>query len=96
MKHTKIFRILGIAVILSLLMIAIPAAPALAVKDIDLDPDSGDIDDTITISGSGFSQSIGATIYYVDIYFAADDAGTTDDIGSDINTYERLKQGVEV
>ena len=40
MKYSKILRALAVAVILSLLVIAIPAAPALAAEDIELDEDN--------------------------------------------------------
>ena len=61
MKLAKIIRILGIAIILSLLIAVIPAVPALAVGDISLYPDEGNIGDKITIIGTGFPASKGET-----------------------------------
>lgn len=91
MKCSKIFRILSIAIILSLLVVVIPATPALAAMVIELSPEKGKIGDTITIIGTGFTASTETTEKHVDIYFAADTAGTTDDIGIKVNTYEFLK-----
>ena len=52
MKFTKIFRILTLAVILSLLLVAIPASPALAADyNIDLDPDEGEIGEYFYVEG---------------------------------------------
>ena len=91
MKYTKIFRILSIAVILSLLMVAIPATPAQAAMVIELSPESGKIGDEITILGTGFTASTETTERHVDIYFAEDEAGTTEDVGQEVNTYEHVK-----
>jgi hypothetical protein len=63
MKYMKIFRILGIALVLSLLMLAIPATPALAAS-ITLSPTSGEVGTTITVNGSGFTAG-----HLIDIYF---------------------------
>ena len=92
MKCNKICRILGIAIILSLLMVAIPpATPALAARVIELDPEKGKIGDTITITGTGFTASTDESERHVDIYFAKDEADTSDDIDDEVNTYEFLR-----
>lgn len=91
MKCNKIFRILSIAVVLSLLLVAIPATPALAARVIELDPEEGKIGDTITITGSGFTASTDTNERHVDIYFAKDEADTYDDIDDEVNTYEFLR-----
>ena len=91
MKCNKIFRILGIAVVLSLLLVAIPASPALAARVIELDPEEGKIGDTITITGTGFTASTDTNERHVDIYFAKDEADTYDDIDDEVNTYEFLR-----
>ena len=62
MKYNKVFRILALAVIFSLLMIAIPAAPALAAS-ITLSPTSGTAGTTVTVTGSAFDAYIGQTVY---------------------------------
>ena len=91
MKCSKIFRILGLAIILSLLVVAIPATPAVAARIIELDPEEGEIGDTITITGDGFTASTETSERHVDIYFAKDQADTSDDIDNEVNTYEFLK-----
>jgi len=91
MKYTKFFRILSIAAILSLLMVAIPATPSQAARIIELDPEFGEIDDEITVTGTGFTASTETNERHVDVFFAEDEAGTTDDIGDEVNTYELLK-----
>ena len=91
MKFQKFYRIFSAALLLSLLMIVIPATPASAARVIEVDPEQGIVGDTITITGTGFSASTESTERFVDIYFAEDEAGTSDDIGQEVNTYEFLK-----
>jgi hypothetical protein len=91
MKFSGFFRVLGLAVIISLLLVAIPVSPAYAAMLISVEPTSGKIGDTITVSGTGFSPSDDTNERHVDVYFAADAASTVDDIGSDVNTYKYLK-----
>jgi len=62
----KILRTLALAIILSLLGIAIPATPALAVASIDLYPDSGRVGDSITIIGTGFTTGHSLEVYVDD------------------------------
>jgi hypothetical protein len=103
-KFTKIFRILTLATIVSLFLLAIPSSPALAARDISLDPDSGDIDTYFYVDGTGFSHSnpdeVTAPQYAVDIYFSFQEAGTSDTIGTsssaDVRTYQRIATGVWV
>ena len=56
MKSNQIFRTLAIAIILALLVIAIPATPALAAT-VTISPSSGPVGTTITISGTGFTAT---------------------------------------
>ena len=91
MKFQKFYRIFSIALLLSLLMVFVPATPASAARVVELDPEQGIIDDKITVTGSGFTASTDATERHVDIYFAAEEAGTSDDIGQEVNTYQFLK-----
>jgi len=56
-KHNRFFSILAAAVILSLLMIAIPVTPVLAAPVILPDVEKGQIGDKITVEGSGFTPS---------------------------------------
>jgi hypothetical protein len=95
-KHKKFFSVLAIAVILSLLMVAIPALPASAAAILELSVEKGEPGDLITIDGSGFLASVEGTasVYYVDVYFSRDIL----DVGEEINyyehTYELVKQYV--
>ena len=62
MKNSKIFRILALVVILSLLIVAIPATPVLAAGALDsLYPSSGPVGTEVVVSGSGFA----ATTYFM-------------------------------
>jgi hypothetical protein len=100
MKYNKVFRILALAIILSLLMLVIPAAPALALDyDIELAPEEGEIGDTIDIDGTDWPESVEDTTdvpSYVDIYFSSQEAGIGDDIDDEVTTYQRVKTGVVV
>ena len=101
MKYTKIFRFLTLAVILSLLLVAIPASPALAYDyDIDLDPDEGEIGTSFYVEGDDWPPTTGEypTINYseVDIYFSSEEADEDDDIDDDITIYEKLKSAYDV
>ncbi len=55
MKHSRILRILVTAIILSLLMVAIPALPVQAAT-ISLDPDKGPPGTLLTVTGIGFTS----------------------------------------
>ncbi len=101
MKYNKIFRILSVAVILSLLVVALPAAPALAAYDydIELDPDEGEIGEYFYVEGNDWPPSDydePPDIEEVDIYFSSEEADTGDDIDDEVENYEKLKSGKEV
>ena len=93
MKYNKILRTLALTLTLALILAILPTIPALAYdEEINLDPDRGEIGDTITITGSDFNPGSGATLYAAAIYFAEDEAVVGDLIGtSDVDTYERVK-----
>ncbi|TES84290.1 MAG: hypothetical protein E3J92_01670 [Dehalococcoidia bacterium] len=87
MKHKRFFSILAVAVILSLLMVAIPAIPASAADPkISLDVDKGEPGDLVSVSGTGFQESSGTHFYYVYIYFSSE----TLDIGDEISYYNNV------
>ncbi len=101
MKRTKLFRMLAIGVILSLLVLVIPASPALAARVIELDPDDGRIGDEIDIDGSGWPVPDPDTQYYptVDIffvYYADGDVETGWNIGDEVETWERLFNDLDI
>ena len=84
MKHKKIFRILAIAITLSLLVMVLPAASALAAERINVSPSKGKVGDDVDVSGSGFSE--GDDVY---IYFSNEEADEGDDI-DDLDSYEEV------
>ncbi len=86
MKHKKFFSILTVAVVLSLLMIAIPAIPASAAEVITLDVEKGEPGDQVTLDGTGFLKSSGSYFYNVDIYFSEEVL----DIGDELNYYHDI------
>lgn len=56
MRFSKIFSLLVVATILSLLMMLIPAIPALAQPEITLSPSSGSVGTKVTIAGANFES----------------------------------------
>lgn len=87
MKHKKFFSILAVAVILSLLMVVIPALPASAINEaITLDVEEGEPGDQVTVSGTNFAMSGGAHFNYVYIYFSSDAL----DVGDEIDYYDNI------
>jgi len=85
MKYNKIFRTLALAIILSLLVIAIPATPALAASA-TLKPTKGEIGDDIDITGSGYDP--GHKVY---IYFSSEEADKDDYIDDDLDVWEEVE-----
>jgi hypothetical protein len=64
MKHDKLFRILAMAAIISLLMLAIPATSALAAESIILSPDDGPPGTLITVTGGDFAVSTSGRVWF--------------------------------
>ena len=93
MKRSRIIRLLGIAVIVSLLMAAIPASPALAASII-LTPAQGSIGDTVSITGSAFNPSVPPDQQYVILYFSNQAAQLGQSIGAHVITYKMISQSV--
>ena len=91
MKCTKILRIFSIVIILSLLLVAMPATPAQADRGVTLDPEEGNIGDRITVTGTDFNKSTDEYEKYATIYFSSDKAGTLDDIDDEVTHYEIVK-----
>jgi len=94
MKAANVLRIVSIGIFLSLLLLAIPAAPAQAARGITLSPTEGTIGDRISITGTEFNKSTADTDKYAAIYFSSEQATTLDDIGSDVIYYKLVKEGV--
>ncbi len=87
MKYRKISRIVGIAIILSLLLVALPASPALAAT-LSLSSTSGKIGDQITLSGTGFSTSTSEK--HCIIYLSVDSAIVGNQINTQVTRYNIL------
>ena len=83
MKRNKIFRILAVAAVLSM-MLVVSATPALAVSA-KLSPTTGEIGDKIDITGSGYDP--GDKVY---IYFSSEEADKGDDI-DDLDVWEEVE-----
>ncbi len=62
MEYSRILRPLGIAVLLSLLIVAIPAEPVLAAPVIGLSPASGAVGTRVTVTGTNFGSYIGDSL----------------------------------
>jgi hypothetical protein len=84
-------------------MVALPAAPALAAEDINLDPDEGEVGERFFVEGDGFNESDTSDpdennwdIEEVDIYFSSQEADEGDEIDDEVDIYERLVRDEEV
>jgi hypothetical protein len=92
-KHKRFFSILAVAVILSLLMVAIPAMPASATALVFLSVERGQVGDKITVEGSGFTPTTSVDHSYdFDIYFSSDAIVVGDDINYYLHYYKLVKQ----
>ena len=85
MKHSKIFRILAVAITLSLLVMVLPAAPALAAESLRVSPTKGAVGDDIDVSGSGYDE--GEKVY---IYFSNEELDEGDDI-DELDSWEEVE-----
>jgi HSP20 family molecular chaperone IbpA len=95
LNYNRFFRVLALAVVLAMLMIAIPVTPAVAAPVIALDIQKGQIGDKIIVEGSGFRATTpGYNEYTVDIYFSREYIEIGDDINYYDNIYEKVKQYV--
>ncbi|MFC2024647.1 IPT/TIG domain-containing protein [Chloroflexota bacterium] len=101
MKNASLFKILAMGVILSLLVVLIPASPALAAREIDLEKDEGEIGEFIDIDGDGFTPSDSQAEpeplrRYVDIYFTSEEVSVGDDIDDEITVYQLVEDKISV
>jgi hypothetical protein len=95
MKYKKILRILGIALVLSLLMAVIPAVAVLAYDyEISISPTQGKVGDTIHINGSSFTPSTDSSEKHARIIFAAEQVITGKYIDIDVNTYKIIGDAI--
>ena len=82
MKYRKIFPILLLSIILSLVTM-FPATPAYAGENVHLSPEEGEIGDKIDVEGYGFDADT-----TLRIYFSSDEADDGDDIDTEVTAYE--------
>ena len=81
----RIFGTLALAIILALLVMAIPATTVLAAESLSVSPSQGEIGDEIDVSGSGYDP--GDRVY---IYFSSEEADEGDYIDDDLDAYEKV------
>ena len=95
MRVKKIFRTLGIVIILALLALAISATPALAAPAVTLSQPTGPVGATVYVSGTGFAAGT-YTIYfaYGTSYQQVAGVGTVVELAQrkPDNLYEKLLQ----
>ena len=63
MKRGRLYRILAVAILLSLLLIVIPATPVLAAPILSISPASGAVGTKVTVTGENFDSYKGDDIY---------------------------------
>lgn len=99
MKYKKILHILVVGILLSLMLVSLPASQVFAASEsIELDPEEGEIGDRIYVDGEDFTPSEEDPVVdsEVDIYFSADEADEGDDIDDEVENYELMKSSVGV
>jgi hypothetical protein len=84
-KGKRFLSILVTAIILAMLIAVIPMTPALAAENISVTPTSGGIGDYVEIICSGFTA--GEDVFF---YFSSEEADVDDEIGQDVENYERI------
>ena len=90
MRYTKLFRVLGMAIILAMLVVTIPATPAQAAA-ITLSTTGAKVGDTITITGSGFSPTSDPNYpQYAAVYFSNQSATVGQYMNTNVTTYKTV------
>jgi hypothetical protein len=79
MKRSRLFKVLAAAVVLALLMLAIPITPALGAASVTPSPTSGPPGTPVTLTCLGFSASTGYTVTFGGTTVAS---GTSDGSGN--------------
>jgi len=77
---------LALAIILALLVVVIPASPALAAESISVSPTKGVVGDRIRATGGDFT--VDEKVY---IYFSSQEADTGDRIDDEVTAYEHVE-----
>ena len=63
MKRSRLYRILAVATLLSLLLVVIPTTPVLAAPILSISPASGTVGTKVTVTGENFDSYEGDDIY---------------------------------
>ncbi|HEY98409.1 MAG TPA: hypothetical protein G4O16_09555 [Dehalococcoidia bacterium] len=92
MKSKKITKLLGIALVISLLALVIPASPALAAALL-LSPTAGQIGDSISVTGSGFAPTT-IPADGVFLYFSDHQAIIGQAVGTHVTRYATVGAGI--
>ena len=92
MKKMKVMGIIGLIVVVTMLAMAVPVIAQS--RFIELDPEEGTIGSKVTVVGEGFNESTDTTDKYAVMYFSSEEASSVDDIDSDVNVYEIVKDGI--
>ncbi len=87
MKKMRILRLLGIALIASMLLSIIPASAVFAAKDIDLSDSSVEVGDTIEITGTDWPASTEESQKWADVYLSADNVAVGKYVSDDLERY---------
>jgi len=94
MKRLRILRLFSIAIVLSLLALAVPVMPALGVNTVTLNPTQGPIGRTVTVTGDALitayrSNNTTPPTYdsFAQIYFAEDNVLINNLIDTNVKTY---------
>lgn len=90
MKYSRILRMLVVTLILSLLLMAVPALPVHAANDLTLSVNQGQIGTQFTVTGSGFSPSTETAERHARIIFAKENVVTGNYIDTHVLTYKVL------
>ena len=89
MIHSRFFRILAAAVILALLMLAVPFTPAMAAEALILSPPSGPPGTAITVTGTDFTPSSSGVVWFDTNGNSTLDTGEPQ-VGATVNTLGNL------
>ncbi len=84
MRKSRVWQVAAVAAVVSLLLAALTAVPALAAEEITLDPDSAEVGEEVDVTGDGFRRNDDPEDdYKVTLYFS-------DEGGVDINDIDSL------
>jgi len=95
MKYIKMFQVFSLAVILSLLIIVLPATPAYAAA-LDITPTSGAIGSRVRVIATGFPASTDTTDRYAVLFFSNQSATTSNDIDTTVTIYEKVMDAIYI